>query len=106
MKSDRFTNKVAIVTGASRGIGRAIAMTLARNGAKLVLAARKRIESSAAELGVTIREAERVMINESKVSRLGKPEDIAHLVTFLVSPEGRFLHGSLIDIDGGQTKTI
>ena len=67
---------------------------------------RKRIESSAAQMGVTITEAERVMISESKVSRLGEPEDIAHLVTFVVSPEGRFLHGSLIDIDGGQTKTI
>jgi NAD(P)-dependent dehydrogenase (short-subunit alcohol dehydrogenase family) len=67
---------------------------------------RKRLESSAAELGVTITEAERVMISDSRVSRLGEPEDIAHLVTFVVSPEGRFLHGSLIDIDGGQTKTI
>lgn len=67
---------------------------------------RKRIESSAAELGVAITEAERVMISESKVSRLGEPEDIAHLVTFVVSSEGRFLQGSLIDIDGGQTKTI
>src|SRR5271165_6358813 len=44
---------------------------------------RKRIESSAAGLGVTITEAERVMISESKVSRLGEPEDIAHLVTFV-----------------------
>ena len=35
MKSDRLTNKVAIVTGASRGIGSAIATDLARNGAKV-----------------------------------------------------------------------
>jgi NAD(P)-dependent dehydrogenase (short-subunit alcohol dehydrogenase family) len=67
---------------------------------------RKRLESTAADLGVTIAEAERAIINESKVSRLGEPEDIAHLVTFVVSPDGRFLHGSLIDVDGGQTKTI
>ena len=25
---------------------------------------------------------------------------------FVVSPRGRYVHGSLIDIDGGQTKTI
>jgi len=67
---------------------------------------RKRLESSAAALNITIIEAERAMVMDANVSRLGEPEDIAHLVTFVVSPEGRFLHGSLIDMDGGQTKTI
>ena len=36
----RLKDKVAIVTGASRGIGKAIAIGLAREGAKVVLAAR------------------------------------------------------------------
>jgi len=35
----RFTDKVAIVTGSSRGMGKATALALAREGAKLVIAA-------------------------------------------------------------------
>jgi len=38
--TDALKGKTAIVTGASRGIGRAIALNLARNGARVVLAAR------------------------------------------------------------------
>jgi glucose 1-dehydrogenase len=47
-----LTGKVAVITGASRGLGKAIAQTFARNGAKVVLAARSRkdIEQNAAEL--------------------------------------------------------
>ncbi|MCL5997057.1 MAG: SDR family oxidoreductase [Chloroflexi bacterium] len=40
MESNLLNNTVAIVTGASRGIGRSIALTLARNGACVALAAR------------------------------------------------------------------
>jgi 3-oxoacyl-[acyl-carrier protein] reductase len=40
MQDRMLDGKVAIVTGASRGIGRAVALTLARNGARVSLAAR------------------------------------------------------------------
>ena len=46
-----MTNRVAFVSGASRGIGRACALELARHGARVVLAARDRakLEETAAE---------------------------------------------------------
>jgi gluconate 5-dehydrogenase len=47
-----LSNKVALVTGASRGLGKAMAQALARAGATLVLAARdvSRLEEVAAEI--------------------------------------------------------
>ncbi len=41
MKSDPFRGQVVIVTGASSGIGRAIALQLAARGARLAIAARR-----------------------------------------------------------------
>ncbi len=66
----------------------------------------KRLEAVAAEQGVDLATAERGMIAASKTTRVGEPEDIAALVAFIVGPEGRFLQGAMIDIDGGSTKTL
>ena len=37
------------------------------------------------------------------VGRLGKPEEIAHMVLYLCSDEAEFVHGSVQTIDGGWT---
>ena len=62
----------------------------------------KRLEA----LGGDPADAERRFVESAGVTRVGEPVDIAALAAFIVSPAGRFLHSSLIDMDGGATKTI
>jgi NAD(P)-dependent dehydrogenase (short-subunit alcohol dehydrogenase family) len=67
---------------------------------------RKMLESAAAKHGGDIDAAINQVVRASNVVRLGEPEDIANLAAFVLSPQSRLLQGALIDMDGGQTKTL
>ncbi len=67
---------------------------------------RRILENTAAQQGVDVATAERKIIENARTTRIGEPDDIAALAAFIVSPEGRFLQGALIDMDGGATKVI
>jgi len=41
-------------------------------------------------------------VDETVLGRLGEPEDVAKLVTFLVSDGARHITGEVIKVDGGQ----
>jgi 3-oxoacyl-[acyl-carrier protein] reductase len=77
--------KVAIVTGASQGIGKACAHALAHEGCNLVICARGKeaLEMAATEIKT---DATRVLAVPADIS---KPEDIANMVTKTVDKFGR-----------------
>ncbi len=78
-----LAGKVALVTGASRGLGRAIALALGEAGARLALAARNRealelVAASARTRGMTAGAFECDVSDEAQTSRLVK-DVVRHL---------------------------
>ncbi|MBO0700678.1 MAG: SDR family oxidoreductase [Zavarzinella sp.] len=40
------------------------------------------------------------------VARFGEPAEVARAVALLVSPRAAYCQGAVVDIDGGQTRTL
>jgi len=69
----RFTNKTALITGSSRGIGRAIALRLASEGARTVVNYRRNVEQAEA----VVAEVERLGSNAIAIQAdMGNSDDV------------------------------
>jgi NAD(P)-dependent dehydrogenase (short-subunit alcohol dehydrogenase family) len=65
-----------------------------------------RLRSFAADHGVDIVAAGAEMARALGIARFGEPDEIARVVAFLVSPQATFCQGAIVDVDGGQTRTL
>ena len=100
----RFTNKIAIVTGAGRGLGKAVALRLAQEGAHIVVAEydSKTVEQCADEVRALGVRALPYRIDLADVSRI-QPMIAATVrefgrVDFLINNAGRVQSKQLLDI--------
>jgi len=55
---------------------------------------------------MTVDEAMKKFPEEVGIARFGKPEEIADLIAFLVSPAAKWLTGASVRMDGGEVKGI
>jgi len=85
MNTKRFENKVVVVTGASRGIGQAIAVAFAREGAKVAGVARSSLAETGSKANAT--GGEFIAIN-ADLSR-GTQKEAADLITAILKQTGR-----------------
>jgi 3-oxoacyl-[acyl-carrier protein] reductase len=65
-----------------------------------------RIDRLAKERGIATNEAAAALARELRVARFGTPEEIASVVAFLCSPGAGYMQGAIVDVDGGQTRTL
>ena len=57
--------------------------------------------TTAARLGLSFEEFQRIAAEQIPVGRVGQPEDIANAVSFLVHPDSGFISGEVIYVAGG-----
>jgi NAD(P)-dependent dehydrogenase (short-subunit alcohol dehydrogenase family) len=87
--SRRFEDKIALITGSSRGIGRALALTLAREGASIVVNYNRNSDLAAQ----TVREIESLGTRAISVqANMEEPEQIDRLFDRVEAEFGRLDH--------------
>jgi NAD(P)-dependent dehydrogenase (short-subunit alcohol dehydrogenase family) len=91
---------------ADRGVKDGVRVNAINPGGIATDRLKTRIQSFAAERGLDPTAAEGEMARSFGVARFGQPEEIARLVAFLASPQAAFCQGTIVDADGGQTRTL
>jgi 3-oxoacyl-[acyl-carrier protein] reductase len=100
----RFKNKVAVITGGAQGIGRAIALGMAREGAKIVVADLQSEKANAVagevnELGSEARGVGVDVADETSVNQLANATFAAFgRIDILVNDAGVYLKSSVVDM--------
>lgn len=91
---------------ADRGVKEGVRVNAVNPGSTATERLQTRIRKLAAEQQLDEEEAARRMAQALGVARFGKPEEIARVVAFLASPRAAYCQGAVVDVDGGQTRTL
>ena len=65
-----------------------------------------RLQALARETGHDAASAEQEYVRRAGITRIGEPADVAELAAFVLGPRGTLLHGAILDLDAGATKSL
>ncbi len=91
---------------AEQGLQDSVHVNLVQPGTIQTSRRKKLMEKLAAQEGIDYAEHLLLSTRRLKISRLGEPGDVAEIVAFLATEEARWIHGTIIDVDGGQNKGV
>lgn len=91
---------------ADRGVTDGVRVNAINPGGIVTDRLQMRLRALAAEQGVPEDAAQQELARTLKVARFGTPGEIARLVAFLASPMAAYCQGTIVDADGGQTRTL
>lgn len=112
MAKNNFKNKVAIITGSSGGIGKAIAISLAKQGSKVVINGRnsERLNKTLLEIREITSEVLAVYCDVSSISGsqdlIDKTIEKFGKIDFLINNVGISMRGEIADLNPEVFKTV
>jgi 3-oxoacyl-[acyl-carrier protein] reductase len=89
-----------------RGIADGVQVNSVLPGAVMTGRRRSYLEHWAPLHKMTVEEATEQFPKDAGIARYGRPDEIADLMAFLVSPAARWMTGSTIRMDGGEVESI
>jgi NAD(P)-dependent dehydrogenase (short-subunit alcohol dehydrogenase family) len=91
---------------ADRGIRDGVRVNAINPGSIATDRLRMRLREFAVERQMDVENAEQEMARAFGIARFGEPEEIARVVAFLASSQAGYCQGAIVDVDGGQTRTL
>ena len=91
---------------AEQGIKDGVQVNSVSPGAVMTGRRRSFLENWGPAHNLTVEEAIQEFPEKAGITRFGKPEEIADLMSYLVSPAAKWMTGASVRMDGGEIKSI
>ena len=64
------------------------------------------VKAMSRDMKISLDEADKLAPASIPLGRIAEPEEVADVCVFMASPRAHFINGTMIEIDGGQEKSL